>query len=125
MLYGSPFHSYLRAEGFHLDMRTVLIRIERPHAFRSDDAFKAVTVEVFRRSANVGRRFAPIRPGASRQQSYRKEVSLPTRLATARYLDSALGAASEALAKREASRADQERETRSSYFAAVDAIIAN
>jgi hypothetical protein len=23
MLYGSPFHSYLRAEGFHLDMRTV------------------------------------------------------------------------------------------------------
>jgi hypothetical protein len=32
-----------------LDLMTALhlIRIERPHAFRSDDAFKAVTVEVF------------------------------------------------------------------------------
>ena len=34
----------------------------------------------------------------------------------------ALGAASEALAKREAKRADQERETRASYYAAVNAI---
>jgi hypothetical protein len=109
-----------------LDLMTALhlLQIERPHAFRTDDSFKAVMVETFRKAANVGLRWAPIRPGASRQQGYRKAISLPSRLATARYLDAALGAAGEALAKREAKRADQERATRSSYFAAVAAIAA-
>jgi hypothetical protein len=109
-----------------LDLMTALhlFHIERPHAFRSDDAFKAVTVEVFRRAANVGIKFAPLKPGATSQISYRKALSLPSRLATAGYLQLALGAAGEALAKREAKRADQERDTRSAYYEAVNAIAA-
>jgi hypothetical protein len=109
-----------------LDLMTALclLRVERPRAFFSDEAFLAVMLETFRKRANVGLRFAPLRPGANRQQSYRKALSLPTRLAAARYLMLALGGAAEALAKREAKRADQERITRSSYFAAVAAIAA-
>jgi hypothetical protein len=109
-----------------LDLMTALhlFQIERPHAFRSEDAFNAVTVEVFRKAANVGLMFAPLRPGANRQQGYRKALSLPSRLATAGYLQLALGAAGEALAKREAKRADQERDTRSAYYEAVNAIAA-
>jgi len=68
----------------------------------------------------VGLKFGPLCPGANRQQGYRKALSLPSRLATYGYLQLALGAASEALAK----RADQERTTPSSYFPAVDAIAA-
>jgi hypothetical protein len=68
---------------------------------------------------------APLRPGASRQQGYRKALNLPSRLATAGYLQLALGAAGEALARREAKRADQERETRASYYEAVRAIEAS
>jgi hypothetical protein len=107
-----------------LDLMTALhlFRLDRPHAFRSDDAFKAVMVETFRKAANVGLRFAPLRPGASRQQGYRKALSLPSRLATAGYLELALGAAGEALAKREAKREEQERATRSSYHEAIRAI---
>jgi hypothetical protein len=109
-----------------LDLMTALhlFRIARPHAFHSEDAFKAVTVETFRKAANVGLMFAPLRPGANRQQGYRKSLSLPSRLATAGYLQLALGAAGEALAKREAKRADQERDTRSAYYEAVNAIAA-
>jgi hypothetical protein len=109
-----------------LDLMTALhlMQIERPHAFRSEDAFKAVTVETFRKAANVGLMFAPLRPGANRQQGYRKALSLPSRLATARYLQLSLGGAAEALAKREAKRADQERETRASYYAVVNSIAA-
>jgi hypothetical protein len=119
------------AEGMNffraLDLMTALhlLKAERPHIFRSDDAFKAVTVEVFRKAANVGLRFAPLRPSATHQTSYRKSICLSSRLATYRYLQSALGAAGEALAKREAKRAEQERNTRASYFAAVDAIFAD
>jgi hypothetical protein len=107
-----------------LDLMTALclLRVERPPAFRSDEAFLAVMLETFRKRANVGLRFAPLRPGANRQQSYRKALSLPTRLAAARYLMLALGGAAEALAKREAKRADQERETRASYYDAVRAL---
>jgi hypothetical protein len=109
-----------------LDLMTALhlFRIDRPHAFRSEDAFKAVTVEVFRKAANVGLMFAPLRPGANRQQGYRKALSLPSRLATAGYMMLAVGAAGDALARREAKRADQERETRSAYYEAVNAIAA-
>jgi hypothetical protein len=109
-----------------LDLMTALhlFQIERPHAFRSEDAFKAVTVEVFRKAANVGLMFAPLRPGMTRQQGYRKALNLQSRLATAGHLELALGAAGAALAKREAKRADQERATRSAYYEAVNAIAA-
>ncbi len=107
-----------------LDLMTALhlILIERPAAFRSEDAFKAVTVETFRRAANVGRRWAPIRSGMGYQQSYRIEVSKTVRLATARYLQLGLGAAAEALARREAAREEQAKATRADYWQAVRSI---
>jgi hypothetical protein len=109
-----------------LDLMTALhlITIERPAAFRSEDAFKAVTVETFRRAANVGRRWAPIRSGMNYQQSYRKEVARAVRLATYRYLNTGLGAASLALARREAAREEQAKATRADYWQAVNAIAA-
>jgi hypothetical protein len=109
-----------------LDLMTSLhlLRIERPHAFRSEDAFKAVTVEVFRKAAKVGVLFAPLRPGMTRQQSYRKALNLQSRLATAGYLMLALSGAGEALAKLETKRADHERTTRTNYYAAVDTLAA-
>jgi hypothetical protein len=52
--------TFLRA----LDLMTALhlFRLDRPHAFRSDDAFRAVMVETFRKAANVGLRFARFAP---------------------------------------------------------------
>jgi hypothetical protein len=109
---------------FCLDLMTglMLLRLDRPHAFRSDDAFLAVVVETFRKKANIGLKFAPLRPGASRQQSYRKWLRLPVRLAAGRYLMLALGGAADALAKREHKQAEQDRETRESYWATVRAL---
>jgi hypothetical protein len=114
-----------------LDLMTALhlLRITRPYAFRSDDSgssddtFLAVMVEVFRRRSNVGRRWARSKPGATRQTTYRKEIARPVRLEAGRYLMAALGSAAKALATREARQADQDRETRSSYFNAVQAIL--
>jgi Pyruvate/2-oxoacid:ferredoxin oxidoreductase gamma subunit len=107
-----------------LDLLTALhlMEIERPHAFRSEDSFKAVVVEVFRKAANVGLKFAPLRPGATRQQGYRRAMTLPTRLATAGYLNMALGGAASALAKLEAKRADEAKAARSDYWSAVAAL---
>jgi hypothetical protein len=107
-----------------LDLMTALhlFRIDRPNAFRSDDAFKAVMVETFRKAANVGLRFAPLRPGASRQQGYRKSLNLPSRLATAGYLELALGSAAQALAKRESKREAEAKAVQADYWASVRAI---
>jgi hypothetical protein len=109
-----------------LDLMTALhlARIERPRMFRSDDAFLAVTIEVFRRAGNVGRRWGKVRAGDGLQASYRKEISKASRLACARYLNQALGAIAGALAAREAAREEQERDTRRSYYQAVQAIAA-
>ena len=105
-----------------------LIRIERPTTFRSDgsgssdEAFACCVVELMRRAGNVGRRFARVLPGETRQHSYRKELSRNTRLAAARYLNVGLGAAAVALAKREAAREEAARATRANYWDAVAAI---
>jgi hypothetical protein len=56
------------------------------------------------------------------QPSYRVEVAKQTRLETARYLNIGLGAAAAALAKRAAEKADQAKQVRSDYYAAVAAI---
>ena len=64
-----------------------LIQIERPTAYRSEGAFACTVVELFRRTANVGRKFARILPGETRQHSYRKDVSKQTRLAAFRYIN--------------------------------------
>ena len=63
-----------------LDLMTALhlMQIERPHAFRSEDAFKAITVEVFRRAAKVGVLFAPLRPGVTgNRATARLSISIP------------------------------------------------
>jgi hypothetical protein len=99
-----------------------LLNIERPTTFRSEDAVACVAVELFRRAANVGRKFARILPGETHQHSYRQEVSKQTRLATFRYLNVGLGAAALALAKREAKREEDARATRASYWQAVQSI---
>jgi hypothetical protein len=101
-----------------------LLAIERPTTFRSDEALACCTVELFRRAANVGRRWGKTRASDGMQASYRVEVSKNTRLETARYLNIGLGAAALALAKREASRAEEAKAVRSDYFAAVAAIAA-
>lgn len=105
-----------------------LIQIERPHSFRSEEAFQCCVVELFRRAAggHVGRRVAAMREeNGTIRRSYRKEVPRQTRLAAFRYLNVGLGAAAAALAKREAARADQERETRAAYYQAVNSIAAS
>jgi hypothetical protein len=99
-----------------------LLNIERPTTFRSEDAVACVAVELFRRAANVGRKFARILPGETRQHSYRKDVSKQTRLAAFRYINVGLGAAAEALAKREARRAEDAKAVRAEYWQAVQAI---
>jgi hypothetical protein len=112
-----------------LDLLTALclLRRTRPHAFThagrdGDDSFLAVVVETFRKRANIGLKFAPIRPGATRQQGYRKRLTLPTRLAAGRYLMLALGGAAEALAKKEAQQEENDRAERTSYWQAVRAL---
>jgi hypothetical protein len=102
-----------------------LIQIERPQSFRSEEAFQCCVVELFRRAAggHVGRRVAAMREeNGTIRRSYRKEVARQTRLAAFRYLNVGLGAAAAALAKREAAREEQARETRAHYYDAVRAI---
>jgi hypothetical protein len=101
-----------------------LLAIERPQTFRSDEALACCTVELFRRAANQGRRWGKTRASDGMQASYRVEVSKNTRLETARYLNIGLGAAAMALAKRAAAKADQAKQVRSDYYAAVAAIAA-
>jgi hypothetical protein len=99
-----------------------LLAIERPQTFRSEDALACCVVELFRRAANVGRRWGKTRAVDGLQPSYRVEVAKQTRLETARYLNIGLGAAAAALAKRAAEKADQAKQVRSDYYAAVAAI---
>ena len=118
-----------------LDLMTALhlLRIESRYTFRGGDGderdlpdtFHAVVVEVFRRVSNVSRRWAPVRPGANRQASYRVEMRLPARLQCGKYLQLALGGAAVALAKLEAKRADQERADSTNYYHAVRALEAS
>jgi hypothetical protein len=114
-----------------LDLLTALclLRITRPYAFKEagkggDESFLAVVLETFRKQSGVGLKHSPLRPGMNRQQSYRSSISLPTRLAAARYLMAALGGAAQALATREAKQEQTDRATRSNYYEAVNSIAA-
>jgi hypothetical protein len=99
-----------------------LLNIERPNTFRTVEAFACCVVEQFRRAGNVGRGWSRVLPGETRQHSYRKELSRNTRLATASYLNVALGAAALALAKREAKREADAKVTQADYYAVVRAL---
>ena len=101
-----------------------LHEIERPHFFKSDDAFRCVTVELLRRAGKVGLVWAPLKPSASRQIGYRKELSRATRLEVYRLLFTGLGQAAVALARNEAKRAEEQQQTENAYHAAVSAIAA-
>jgi hypothetical protein len=84
-----------------------------------------VVAAFFRRTANVGRRWSPVRAGANRQASYRVEMRLPARLECGKYLQLALGGAALALAKLEAKRADKERADSTNYYQALRALEAS
>jgi hypothetical protein len=104
-------------------MGAVLLMQHERGTFRSDDALACCTVELMRRAANVGTKV--VRMNAHNQtisNSYRREMSRNSRLACARLLNVGLGAAAAALAKRAAAKADQAKQVRSDYYAAVAAI---
>ena len=58
------------------------------------------------------------------RRSFRQEVSRGTRQAAGKMIRLGLGGAAQALAQREAKKADRERETRTAYWQAVQAIAA-
>jgi hypothetical protein len=80
-------------------------------------------VELLRRTSRVSCQVVAMNnTNGTIARSYRRELGKDSRLACAKMLMVALGAAAQALAIRESKRADQERETRASYFDAVRVI---
>jgi hypothetical protein len=101
-----------------------LMQIER-RTFKSDEAFSCSTVELLRRTSRVSCQVVAMNnTNGTIARSYRRELSKDSRLACAKMLMVALGSAAQALAKRESKRADQELETRASYYAVVNSIAA-
>ena len=82
-------------------------------------------VELLRRTSRVSCQVVAMNnANGTIARSYRRELGKNSRLACAKMLMVALGSAAQALAKRKSKRADQERETRSSYYAVVNSIAA-
>lgn len=101
-----------------------LLQIER-NFFRSEEALACCTVELLRRTSRVSCQVVAMNnTNGTIARSYRREMGKNSRLACAKMLMVALGGAAQALAKRKSKRADQERETRSSYYAVVNSIAA-
>jgi hypothetical protein len=108
-----------------LDLLTAVHLLNLEGYWRSEEAMGCSMVELLRRTSRVDCKvMAMSAANGTISRSYRRELSRNSRLAAARRLNVGLGGAAEALAGREAKRADQERVTRSSYFAAVAAIAA-
>jgi hypothetical protein len=100
-----------------------LMTIERPGFFKSEESMACCTVELLRRTSRVSCQVVAMNnANGTIARSYRREMGKDSRLACAKMLNVGLGAAAQALAKREAKRADQERETRASYYDAVRSI---
>ena len=80
-------------------------------------------MEALRRVAGIGRFITEMRESnGTIRRSFRQEVSRGTRQAAGKMIRLGLGGAAQALAKREAARADKERVTRANYWQAVQAI---
>jgi hypothetical protein len=99
-----------------------LMQMER-HTFKSDEAFSCSTVELMRRTSRVGCKVVAMsNSNGTITRSYRREMGKESRLACAKMLTVALGAAAQALAKREAARAGEVKAVRADYWATVHAI---
>jgi hypothetical protein len=101
-----------------------LMQIER-RAFKSDEAFSCSTVELMRRTSRVGCKVVAMsNHNGTITRSYRREMGKESRLACARMLNVSLGAAAQALAKREYKRADETKAVQADYWSAVNSIAA-
>jgi hypothetical protein len=99
-----------------------LMQMER-HTFRSDEAFSCSTVELMRRTSRVGCKVVAMsNHNGTITRSYRREMGKESRLACAKMLNVSLGAAAQALAKREYKRADETKAVQADYWSAVNAI---
>jgi hypothetical protein len=100
-----------------------LMQMERPGFFKTEESMACCTVELLRRTSRVSCQVVAMNnTNGTIARSYRRELGKNSRLACAKMLMVALGSAAQALAKRESKRADQERETRASYYDAVRAL---
>jgi hypothetical protein len=114
--------TWLRA----FDLITAVHLLHLEGYWRSEGAMACSLVELLRRTSRVGCRVVAMNnSNGTIERSYRRELSRPSRLAAARMLMVALGGACSAIALRKHKRADQERETRASYYDAVRAIEAD
>jgi hypothetical protein len=100
-----------------------LMTIERPGFFKSDEAFSCCVVELLRRTSRVSCKVVAMNnANGTIARSYRRELGKNSRLACAKMLMVALGSAAQALAKREAKRADEAKSVQADYWATVHAI---
>jgi hypothetical protein len=100
----------------------MLLRLERPGFFRSDEAFRCTVIEMFRRETIHGRHIVSVNEETGGIHGYRRDVSRQTRNAAFNFLFSAIGAAAQALATREHRRSTEEATLKQSYRAAIEAI---
>jgi hypothetical protein len=100
-----------------------LMQIER-RTFKSDEAFSCSMVELLRRTTSrVGCKVVAMsNHNGTITRSYRREMGKDSRLACAKMLTVALGAAAQALAKREVARAGEVKAVQADYWATVHAI---
>jgi hypothetical protein len=99
-----------------------LMQIEWP-TFKSDEAFSCSTVELMRRTSRVGCKVVAMsNSNGTITRSYRREMGKESRLACAKMLQVSLGAAAQALSKREAARAGEVKAVQADYWASVRAI---
>jgi hypothetical protein len=99
-----------------------LMQMER-RTFKSDEALACSTVELLRRTSRVSCRVVAMsNHNGTITRSYRREMGKDSRLACAKMLTVALGAAAQALAKREAARAGEVKAVQADYWATVHAI---
>ena len=99
-----------------------LMQMER-RTFKSDEALACSTVELLRRTSRVSCRVVAMNnTNGTIARSYRREMGKDSRLACAKMLTVALGAAAQALAKREAVRAGEVKAVQADYWATVHAI---
>jgi hypothetical protein len=100
-----------------------LMAIERPGFFKSEEAFSCCVVELLRRTSRVSCQVVAMNnTNGTIARSYRRELGKNSRLACAKILMVALGSAAQALAKREAKRADETKAVQADYWSTVAAI---
>jgi hypothetical protein len=104
----------------------LLLNLERPLAFKSEEAMACSIVELFRRTSRVGCKVVSMNThNGTIENSYRREMSRNSRLAAARLLMTGLGAAAMALAKRSSRQEAEAKKVREAYWQTVRALEAS